>query len=96
MALKYELCIYAGGTAVLSDEEGETVWASDADDDFAREFDDVLSFEDGDAIAEYLEDSGYLPDGAALDIVESDETGLHETLDDDEDEDEDELEDEDA
>jgi len=91
MARVYELCIYAGGTAILANEAGETVWTSDGDDDFAREFDDVVTYEDGDAIAEYLEDCDYLPEGMALDIVESDDTGLHELagsdLEDDDDED---------
>ena len=95
--MKYELVIYAGGTAVLADEEGETLWASDADDEFAAEF-DAVTYEDGDAIAEYLEDNDYLPDGVRLDIVESDDTGMHEILSGDleDDEDEDEDEDEDA
>jgi len=77
----YELTIYAGGTAVLTDEEGETLWASDADDEFAKEFDEVCTYEDSDKIADYLQDSGYVPDDVALDIVESDDTGLHELLD---------------
>lgn len=88
----WELCIYAGGTAILADEEGAAVWTSDSDDEFAREFDDTVTYDDGDDIAQYLEDEGILPAGVALDIVESDDTGLHEVLsgdlDDDDDDDE--------
>lgn len=80
--MNYELCIYRGGTAVLSDEEGETLWASDADDDFAQEFDEVVTYEDADDIIEYLEDMDYLPEGCAVDIVESKESGLDLTDDD--------------
>lgn len=100
MRPKYELVIYAGGTAVLTDEEDATLWASDADEDFAEEFPDVLTYEDGDAIMEYLFDCDYLPEDSAVTIVQSDDTGLHEIItsdddaDDEEDEDEEELEDE--
>lgn len=97
MRPKYELVIYAGGTAILTDEEDATVWASDADEDFAEEFPDVLTYEDGDAIMEYLFDCDYLPDDSQVTIVQSDDTGLHEIIssdDDDEEEDEEELEDE--
>lgn len=87
--MKYELVIYEGGTAVLTDDQDAVVWASDADDDFAREFDEVLTIEDADDITEYLEDSGYLPEDCALDIVESDDTGLHEVFNDDDEDDED-------
>lgn len=93
--MKYELVIYAGGTAILADHKGNTVWTSDDDEDFMEEF-DAVTFDDADAIAEYLEDSGYLPEDCPLDIVESDDTGLHELdvhafdADDYEDEDEDE------
>lgn len=79
MARVWELCIYAGGTAILADPDGETVWASDADDEFNQEF-DTITHEDGDDIAQYLEDEGILPTGTALDIVESDDTGLHEAV----------------
>lgn len=79
----WELCIYAGGTALLADETGQAVWASDEDDDFALEFDEVLTYDDGEAIAGYLEENDILPRGIALDIVESDDTGLHEVITDD-------------
>lgn len=103
MAPKYELVIYAGGTAILTDEEDATVWASDADEDFAQEFPEILTYEDGDAIMEYLFDADYLPEDSRVHIVQSDDTGLHEVISDDydpdedeDDEDEDEFEDEDA
>lgn len=76
----WELCIYAGGTAILADEDGNTVWTSDSDDEFCREFDDALTFEDGDDIAQYLEDEGIMPAGIALDIVEADDSGLNPVL----------------
>lgn len=91
----WELCIYAGGTAILANEDGDTVWASDADDEFCREFDDALTFEDGDDIAQYLEDEGVLPEGIALDIVESDDTGLNPVLSGDLDDDEADLDEDD-
>lgn len=81
----WELCIYDTGTAVLTDERGEVVWSSDDDDEFAQEFEDVLTFEDGDAIAEWLEEHGHLPDDVDLDIVESDDDGELIESDDDED-----------
>jgi hypothetical protein len=92
----YELTIYYGGTAILTDESGNSVWTSDGDEDFLAEFDDTVSIEDADDIVEYLEDQEYLPDGVACEIVESNESGLGDAEDDDDelddDDDEDELE----
>lgn len=90
MARKWELCIYTAGSAVLTDETGETVWASDDDDDFATEFDEALSFDDGDDIAEWLDDNNYLPEGVALEIVESAGDGFDDDSDEDDDSDDDE------
>lgn len=84
----YELTIYKDGTAILTDTAGETVWTSQDDDDFAAEFPEVLTFEEADEVAEYLEDTGILPDDVALEIVEA-EASLEEAYDlDDEDEEE--------
>jgi hypothetical protein len=79
--MKHELTIYDGGTAILTDARGVPVWHSDSDDDFVEEFGELVTFEDGDDVAQYLEDSGYLDDDDELDIVEADDTGLHEALD---------------
>lgn len=81
--MKYELTIYLSGVAILTDDAGETLWTSDGDDEFAQEFDEIVSMEDADDIVAYLEVANYLPDGVALNIRESDD----EELDDDEDED---------
>lgn len=89
----WELTIYKDGLAILTDPAGRTAWTSDADDDFAEDFPELLEFEDGDDIAEYLIDAGILDADDPLDIVETDDTGLHVVLqarDDDTDEDEDE------
>lgn len=84
----WELCIYDTGTAVLTDDRGEVVWSSDDDDEFAAEFEDVLTWEDGDEIAAWLEASGHLPEEVELEIVESDDAGeLIESDEDDEDDD---------
>lgn len=99
MSKSWELTIYADGIAILTDHGGRTVWTSDGDDDFAGEgFPDVLDFDDGDAIMEYLVDSGVVDEDEDVDIVEADSTGLREVLagDEDEDEDADDDEDEDA
>lgn len=85
-----ELTIYSDGVAILTDANGRTLWTSDNDDDFAADgFPDVLKYEDGDAVAEYLIDSGVIDEDDELDIVETDDTGLHEVEDVDDDEDED-------
>jgi hypothetical protein len=85
--MKHELTIYAGGTAILTDARGSPVWHSDSDEEFAEEFGELVTFEDGDDVAQYLEDAGYLDEDDALDIVETDETGLADPDDTDEDED---------
>lgn len=94
MKTKWELTIYGDGVAILTDERGRTVWTSDGDDDFAAEdFPDMLTYDDGDDVAEYLIDCGLLDEDEELDIVEADDTGLHEVAhadgDDDEAEDDD-------
>lgn len=89
----WELTIYADGVAILTDPRGNTHWTSDDDDEFAEEFPDVLSFEDGDEILDYLTGCGIVPEDVEVDIVETDDTGLNAVLEGDEDEDPDEDED---
>ncbi len=86
----WELTIYGDGVAILTDANGRTMWTSDDDDDFTEEgFPDILKYEDGDAVAEYLIDCGVLDEDEELEIVETDDTGLHAVTDVDDDEDED-------
>jgi hypothetical protein len=92
-----ELTIYDDGVAILTDAGGRTLWTSDDDDGLpAAGFPDTLKYEDGDALAEYLIDSGVIDedDAADLEIVETDESGLHEIEDVDDEDDEDEDDDE--
>lgn len=72
----YELTIYYGGTAILTDDNGDPVWNSDSDKEFIEEFDDTVSIEDADEVVEYLEDEGYIPDGVECNVVESSRSGL--------------------
>ena len=91
----YELTIYYGGTAILTDAGGNPVWTSDSDEEFMAEFDEAVSMEDADDIVEYLEDEGYIPDGVECEVVESDSSGLGDPGDDEDDDDFDEDEDDD-
>jgi hypothetical protein len=94
--MKKELTIYRDGKAVLTDDAGELLWSSDNDDDFACEFEEVCTFDDGEDICGYLEDAGYIDSTDAVDIVEASESGLRDEDDDGEEEYEDEEEDEEA
>lgn len=85
----WELTIYKDGTAILTDDAGETVWTSQDDDDFAAEFPEVLTFDEADEVGEYLEDNEILPDDVGLEIVEA-EASLEEAYDLDDDDDEEE------
>lgn len=56
-----ELVLRAHGPAELLNADGETLWASDADDDFREEFnDEFLQEEDVGDILEYLEENDIL------------------------------------
>jgi hypothetical protein len=58
-----ELILRAHGPAELLNADGETLWASDADEDFKEEFnDEFLQEEDIGDILEYLVDSDILSD----------------------------------
>lgn len=87
MSKSWELTFYADGTAILTDHGGRTVWTSDGDDDFSREdFPDCLDYDDdADAVMEYLIDAGIVDEDEDVEIVETDETGLHELAEGDED-----------
>jgi hypothetical protein len=84
----YELVFYYGGTAILT-KAGEVQWTSDADEEFAAEF-DTVTVDDADDVLEYLEDLDYIPEGEECEVVDDDE-GPDDEPDEDEDEDEDEL-----
>lgn len=90
--MKWQLCFYYGGTAVLTDSDGMIVWSSPDDEEFEEEFGDLADPEDADDILEFLEESGYLPEGEDAEIVESD--GGAPTDNDDEDEEDEDEEDE--
>jgi hypothetical protein len=70
----FELLFHPQGTVELLDAEGESVWCSDADDDFADEFEgDFFDGEDAEEILEYLDDNGYVDlDEDDIDITEND------------------------
>lgn len=56
-----ELILRAHGTCELLNADGDTLWASDADDDFREEFnDEFLNEEDIGDILEYLADHDIL------------------------------------
>ena len=92
--MKFDLVIYSNGTAVLSNDAGETVWASDADDKLGDEFDDFLDGSDGERLCDYLTDAGYIPEESDVDIIEDNDELLDAGDDGDDDGDEDEDEDE--
>lgn len=67
--MKYDLVIYSTGSAALTNAAGEVLWTSDADDKLGDQFDDFLDESDADALADYLEDAGYIEEGCDVDIV---------------------------
>lgn len=70
----FELIFHPQGTVELLDSEGDSAWTSDADDDFADEFEgDFFDDSDADEILEYLDDQGYVDlDEDDIDIIEND------------------------
>lgn len=88
--MKWQLCFYYGGTAVLTNHMGEVVWSSPDDEDFEEEFGDLADPEDADEILAYLEETGNMPEGEDTEVIESDGEAPQ---DDDDDEDEDEADD---
>lgn len=88
-----ELVFYYGGTAVLVDATGETLWTSDADEEFGGE---LLTVDDADDVLDYLEGAGYVDDADDVEVIESDAQGNRTpAADDDDDDDEDDLEEDD-
>ncbi len=89
--IDYELVIDDAGACVLTCG-GEVIWTSDADDDFAEAFPDMLiEYDDEEQIADVLDwlvSAGYVPPGVDVDVVEDDssQTGQYETLEDESDE----------
>lgn len=67
-----ELVFYYGGTAVLVDATGETLWTSDTDEEFGGE---LLTVDDADDVLDYLEGAGYVDDADDVEVVESDAQG---------------------
>ena len=65
----FELILTASGGAELVEHggkaDGQTVWASDADEDFREEFPDLLDENDAAAVFDYLVEGGYLDDDEA-------------------------------
>jgi hypothetical protein len=76
-----ELVFYYGGTAVLVDATGATLWTSDADEEFGGE---LLTVDDADDVLDYLESAGYIDDPDDVEVIESDAEGNRTTPDDDE------------
>lgn len=93
------LTIYSTGVAILT-RGGEQVWASDEDEEFLQDFDELLTVDDADDVLGYLEAAGHLEEGEECEIEEAhgdpdddddaDDFDPDEDLDEDEDEDEDE------
>lgn len=83
--MKWQLCFYYGGTAVLTNDLGEIVWSSPDDEQFEEEFGDLADIEDADDILDYLEEAGHLPESEDPEVMESDGGA---PVDDDDDDDE--------
>lgn len=74
---EFELILtHTGGAELVQYGEGEpqTVWASDADDDFKQEFPDLLDENDAAGVFDYLVESGYLEEDEADEALLSVET----------------------
>lgn len=70
----WELVFKADGTVELRNPERVVIWASDADDDFAEEFEgDFFGESDADEILDYLDVQGFVDiENDEIDIVEND------------------------
>ena len=91
--IDYELVIDDAGGCTLTCG-GEVMWVSDADDEFAEEFGELIEYDDDEQtgeVIEWLVDRGYVPPGVDVNIVQDDsaETGNYRALDDDDDDDDD-------
>lgn len=85
----YELTIYRGGTAILTDHEGNPVWTSDSDEEFMADFEGFITIDDEDVVLDYLEEAGYIEEGDDVEVKESSSSGLAEPDDDDDEDDSD-------
>ena len=86
----FELVFGATGSVSLLDlrdgTDGEVVWASDDDQDFAESFDgDFFDASDAEEIIEYLEDAELIDADSILDLVEEDEDGEDAVIEEDDD-----------
>lgn len=70
----YELLFHPEGTVELFDRDENSIWQSDADDDFADQFEgDFFDGEDADEILDYLNEIGKVDlDEDEIDIIEND------------------------
>jgi hypothetical protein len=70
--ITYELVVTEAGTAYLTCG-GEMMWSSDADDEYAEEFEreliDVTDDEQTDEIIDWLVEKGYLPPSVDVGII---------------------------
>ena len=81
--LPLELILRAHGTCELLNADGDTLWASDADEDFKEEFnDEFLTEEDISSILEFLVDNELLSDEEADKFVDGKYQFSVETLED--------------
>ena len=92
-----ELLLTAHGPVELLNSNEETIWSSDADDDFREEFNnEFLNEEDIPEILEYLEENDILSQREADHFVNQEWEFNIETIDQDDDGEEDSDEEEDA
>lgn len=82
------LFFHAHGAIELRDSNGKRLWSSDADENFADEFDDVVNPQDDDEVDEvcdYLIESGDMNEDEEFNIEEEDLEDFDDENDDDDD-----------
>ena len=73
------------GTAILENEDGAVLWASDEDADFAETNpNEFLDEDDAEVIVDYLADIGKVREDEEIDVVVDDGSGDDEAENDDE------------
>ena len=70
----FTLTYHAEGSVTLSNARDQLVWSSDADEEFAEQFEgDFFDDEDTDEILDYLDTNGYIDlDEDEIDVIEND------------------------
>lgn len=68
--MHYELILTEAGMISLVDDGDIEVWNGVDDAEFARDFEDVIFFDDMESVEEYLREEGFLEDDDTVEYID--------------------------